>query len=196
MKIDRNTGLLVVDIQNDFCAGGALPVPEGDRVVPVLNRYIDLFVERGAPVFFTRDWHPRDHISFKERGGPWPPHCVQGTEGAAFHKDLKVPSDAAVISTADRADREAYSGFSGTDLAARLRNLGVKTVLVGGLATDYCVKHTVLDAVKEGLETYFLKDASRGVEVSPGDTEKAVEEMKAAGARELELKELKERSPK
>ena len=192
MRIDRDTALLVVDIQNDFCAGGALPVPEGDRVVPVINRYIDLFMDRGGHVFFTRDWHPRNHISFKERGGPWPPHCVQGTEGAAFHKDLKFPSGAPVISTADREDSEAYSGFSGTDLAARLRDLGVKTVLVGGLATDYCVKHTVFDAVKEGFETYFLQDASRGVEVSPGDTSKAVQEMKAAGAKQLELGDLGE----
>jgi nicotinamidase-related amidase len=192
MRIDRKTALLVVDVQNDFCPGGAVPVPEGDRVVPVLNSYIDLFMERGAQVFFTRDWHPKNHMSFKERGGQWPPHCVQETEGAAFHKDLEVPSAATIISKADRPDSEAYSGFSGTDLAAGLRDLGVDKVLVGGLATDYCVKNTVLDAVKEGFETYHLKDASRGVEASPGDTEKAVEEMKAAGARELELKDLKE----
>jgi nicotinamidase/pyrazinamidase len=191
MKIDGKTALLVVDVQNDFCPGGALGVSEGDSVVPVLNEYIAAFKQAGAPIFFTRDWHPRNHISFKERGGIWPPHCVQGTEGAAFHPRLNVHSGAEIISKGDDPDREAYSGFSGTDLAARLRDRGIKTVVVGGLTTDYCVKDTVTDAINAGFEAYYLKDACRGVEVYEGDVRRAIEQMKAIGAHELELNDLR-----
>ncbi len=189
-KPDRQTVLIVVDVQNDFCPGGALAVPEGDRVVPVLNRYIEVFVRAGAPVYATRDWHPPNHCSFKAQGGPWPVHCVQETSGAQFHPQLILPKDVVVISKATDPREDAYSGFQGTDLAQRLKGQGIQKILVGGLATDYCVKSTILDGLKAGFTVYVLSDASRAVNVNPGDGPKAVQEMLAAGAQELTLAQL------
>jgi nicotinamidase/pyrazinamidase len=191
MRIDSTVALIVVDVQNDFCPDGAVPVADGEAVVTVLNEYVRLFTKAGAAVYFTRDWHPVDHISFKEQGGDWPPHCVRGTHGAEFHPELRVPVAAHVISKAERQDRDAYSGFQDTDLAVRLREARAETVLVGGLATDYCVKETVLDALSEGFKTYLLIDACKGVDVKPGDSRRAIEEMKARGALELKLDNLK-----
>lgn len=178
----RGDALVIVDVQNDFLPGGALAVPHGDEVVPVLNRWIERFTARGLPVVATRDWHPPDHCSFRERGGPWPVHCVAGTEGAAFAPGLRLPADALVISKATEPDREAYSGFEGTDLAARLRGLGVRRLFVGGLATDYCVLSTVRDARREGFDVVLLEDAVRAVDVQPGDGARALEEMRRLGA--------------
>lgn len=191
MKITDNTALIVVDVQNDFCPGGTLPVPAGESVVFTLNRYIDFFSRSGAPIYATRDWHPEGHLSFKERGGPWPPHCLQGSKGADFHPRLVLPKSVTIISKGADPDREAYSGFQGTDLADRLRREKVARLFVGGLATDYCVKNTVLDALKEGFETVLLEDASRGVNVHPEDSMKAVEEMKKSGASVATIKEIK-----
>ncbi len=174
--------LIVVDVQKDFLPGGSLAVPRGDEVVPVLNRYMEIFSSRGLPVFATRDWHPPEHCSFTEQGGPWPPHCVAGSEGAAFAADLHLPADAVIISKATEPERDAYSGFQGTDLAQRLREAGVRRVFVGGLATDYCVLNTVRDALAEGFEVVLLEDAIRAVDVQPGDGERAVKEMLDAGA--------------
>ncbi|HIC89345.1 MAG TPA: nicotinamidase [Anaerolineae bacterium] len=181
---------IAVDVQNDFCPSGALPVPGGDQVVPVLNEYIRRFRAVGAPIYATRDWHPANHMSFKEQGGIWPVHCVQNTPGAEFRSDLDLPEDVVVISKATEPDQEAYSGFQGTDLAADLRARSVKQVFIGGLATDYCVKSTVLDSLEAGFETYLLTDASRGVDVQPGDSEKAIEGMIAAGAHPITLADL------
>ena len=178
----RGDALVIVDVQNDFLPGGALAVPHGDEVVPVLNRWIERFTARGLPVVATRDWHPPDHCSFRERGGPWPVHCVAGTEGAAFAPALRLPADALVISKATEPDREAYSGFEGTDLAERLRGLGVRRLFVGGLATDYCVLSTVRDARREGFDVVLLEDAVRAVDVQPGDGARALEEMRRLGA--------------
>src|SRR5437667_258948 len=125
--------LLIVDVQNDFCPGGALAVREGDQVVPVLNRWIGRAEAQRIPIFASRDWHPPDHISFKARGGPWPPHCVQNTKGAAFHPDLKLPPDTEVISKADDPDKDSYSAFGGTDLATKLRRVGIRRLWIGGL---------------------------------------------------------------
>jgi len=180
--ITHNSALIVVDVQNDFCPGGALPVAEGDKIVPVLNRYIRKFVEVGCPVYLTRDWHPGDHLSFKSQGGIWPVHCVQGTEGARFHPELSIPSLAVVISKGTDPGKEAYSGFQGTDLVSQLRQRQVRRLFIGGLATDYCVKSTVLDAIREGFEGVFLSDASMGVDVKPGDSERAIQEMLREGA--------------
>jgi nicotinamidase/pyrazinamidase len=191
--IDEHTVLVVVDIQNDFCPGGALAVPEGDKVVPVLNMYIQLFRKAGAPIIYTRDWHPPDHSSFRTQGGPWPPHCVQGTEGAKFHPNLTPPAVGEVISKADKRD-EAYSFFQGTNMAERLRQRGITTLLVGGLATDYCVKETVLDALKFGFKVYHLDDASKGVNVKPEDSDEALREMVSKGAKQITLSELGVRS--
>ena len=193
VEIDKHTALVVVDVQKDFCPGGALAVREGDKVVPVLNKYIEKFRKAGAPIIFTRDWHPLDHSSFKAQGGPWPPHCIQNSDGAKFHPNLSIPLEGEIVSKADKKD-EAYSFFQGTDLAAKLQQRGIKRLLVGGLATDYCVKETVLDGLKHGFEVYHLDDASRGVEVNPGDSERALKEMMAKGAKRITLEKVAEKS--
>jgi nicotinamidase/pyrazinamidase len=191
LTVDKTTALVVVDVQNDFCPGGALAVTDGDKVIPVLNKYIERFRKAGAPIIFTRDWHPADHSSFKEQGGPWPPHCVQNSNGAKFHSNLNVPAEGEIVSKADKKD-EAYSFFQGTDLATKLHQRGIKRLLVGGLATDYCVKETVLDGLKYGFEMFHLDDASRGVNVNPGDSERALQEMVAKGAKRITLRDLEE----
>jgi nicotinamidase/pyrazinamidase len=190
LKIDRRTALVVVDMQNDFCPGGALAVKGANAVVPVLNRYLELFEKAGSPVYAARDWHPKNHSSFKAEGGPWPPHCVQETEGARFHPDLKLPHDAVLISKGWRVEDDSYSEFEGTNLELYLRRKQIRRVLVGGLATDYCVKNTVLDACRLGFETCLLMDAIRGIDVKKGDGERAIEEMKKAGAIPLTLEKI------
>jgi nicotinamidase/pyrazinamidase len=174
--------LVVVDVQNDFLPGGALAVSRGDEVVQVLNAAIERFRLSGLPVLATRDWHPANHCSFKAQGGIWPPHCVADTAGAQFAPGLTLPDEATIISKAVSPERDAYSGFAGTDLDARLRAAGVRRVFVGGLATDYCVLSTVRDARSAGFEVVLLLDAIRAVDVHPGDGERAIEEMKALGA--------------
>src|SRR5881397_2095449 len=148
--------LILVDVQNDFLPGGSLAVPHGDEVIPKLNRYITMFVERALPIYATRDWHPPDHCSFTAQGGPWPPHCVAGTPGAAFAGALGLPRDATIVSKARSSEADAYSGFQGTDLADQLRGAGVKRLFIGGLATDYCVLNTVKDARAQGFEVMLL----------------------------------------
>jgi len=183
ITIGKTTALIVVDVQLDFCPGGALPVPDGDKVVSVLNEYIKQFAAAGARIIFTRDWHPSNHSSFKSQGGPWPPHCIQNTEGAKFHPALIIPPEAEIVSKADTRD-EAYSFFQGTNLAEKLHER-IQTLFVGGLATDYCVKETVLDGLKEHFDVYLLDDACRGVDVKPGDSEKAIQLMVAKGCKML-----------
>lgn len=190
IEIDKTCALIVVDVQNDFCPGGALAVRNGDQVVGVLNDYIARFAPKSASIFATRDWHPMHHISFKERGGPWPAHCVQGTKGADFHRDLKLPFGVEVISKGFLTEKDAYSGFEGTELLTRLNYKGVKKVFVGGLATDYCVKSTVLDSLKYGFETYVLVDAVKGVNIQATDSDDAMAEMNQAGAKQVVLSDL------
>jgi len=190
VKAEKGDALVIVDLQRDFLPGGALPVPHGDQVVPVMNSYIRLFRDAGLPIVATRDWHPSNHCSFKEQGGLWPPHCVQGTPGAQFAPGLELPPDAIVISKASQPQEEAYSGFEGTDLDRRLKALGVKRLFVGGLATDYCVLSTVKDALELGYRVFLLLDAVRSVDVNPGDGERAIEEMRALGAVPVTLKDL------
>jgi nicotinamidase/pyrazinamidase len=189
VPIDEHSVLVVVDVQNDFCPGGAVPVPEGDKVVPMLNEYVKKFRNAGAVIIFTRDWHPHDHSSFKSQGGPWPPHCVQGSKGAEFHEALVLPPGAEVVSKADKRD-EAYSFFQGTDLAREFHQRSLTKMFVGGLATDYCVKETVLDGLKNGFEVYHLDDASRGVNVQPNDAALALAEMVKRGAKRVTLNDL------
>jgi nicotinamidase/pyrazinamidase len=181
---------LVVDVQRDFLPGGALGVPDGDAVVPVLNRYLALARRKKLPVYASRDWHPKNHCSFRPQGGPWPEHCVAETPGAAFAPDLELPADAVVIDKATRADADAYSAFSGTSLAESLRGRGVTRLLAGGLATDYCVLNTVRDALKEGFDVLLLEDAIRAVNVNPGDGERAEGEMRQAGAIPVNFEQL------
>ncbi|WP_456321126.1 nicotinamidase [Palaeococcus sp. (in: euryarchaeotes)] len=171
--------LIVVDMQRDFMPGGALPVPEGDRIIPKVNEYIKTFKEKGALIIATRDWHPPNHMSFKEYGGIWPPHCIQNTEGAEFV--VKLPEDAIIISKADKPDKEAYSGFQDTNLAELLRERGIKKVYICGVATEYCVKATALDALREGFEVYLLKDAIKGIKKE--DEEDALKELEEEGAK-------------
>jgi len=186
----NNRALIVVDVQNDFCPGGSLPVPEGDRVVSPINELIPKFQNAGAMVIATRDWHPRNHSSFTDQGGPWPVHCVQNTPGANFHPDLDVNERVVVVDKATTTEKDAYSGFEGTGLADLLRERNVNRVYVCGLATDYCVKATVLDALEAGFETYVIEDAVRGVDVNAGDSEKAIEEMRRAGAKTTRSTEI------
>jgi nicotinamidase/pyrazinamidase len=177
----QKRALIVVDVQNDFCPGGSLAVPAGDEVIAPLNRLIEQFLERGDPVFKTRDWHPAKTKHFEAYGGSWPVHCVQNTRGAEFHPTLLDDKHIRIVSKG-LGDEDSYSGFDQTDLALQLYRLGVEEVWIGGLATDYCVKNTVLDALKEGFRVKAVKDAMRAVELKPGDGEQAIEEMRAAGA--------------
>ena len=173
--------LIVVDVQNDFCPGGALAVERGDEVVEPLNRLIEEFLERGEPVYKSRDWHPPRTKHFADYGGTWPVHCVQNMRGAEFHKDLLDDPRVRVVSKGT-GDEDSYSAFDGTTLAEDLRRSGVREVWVGGLATDYCVKNTVLDALRAGFRVRALSDAMRAVNLQPGDDRKALAEMREAGA--------------
>lgn len=179
--------LILVDVQRDFCPGGALPVPEGDQVVPAINRVLGL---GGMLTVATRDSHPPDHCSFTPQGGIWPVHCVAGTAGAAFHPALDAMKIGQIISKATTRNAEAYSGFQGTGLASLLKGQGIQRLLVCGLATDYCVKATALDARQAGFDVVVLEDAIRGVEVHPGDCAEAMAEMAAAGIRFAKTSDL------
>jgi nicotinamidase-related amidase len=183
--------LLIVDVQNDFLPGGALAVPRGNRVIPVLNRYLERFKSKGLPIYATRDWHPPNHCSFKGQGGRWPAHCVAESWGARFAEDLNLPPDTLIISKATTADQEAYSGFAGTDLAERLRSARVQRLFIGGLATDYCVLNTVEDALAAGSQVFLLTDAISAIDARPGDGERACEQMRLQGAIPLVLEDLR-----
>ncbi len=180
---------MVVDVQEDFCPGGALPVTHGDGIVPEVNRWVGAFRKAGRPVAYTQDWHPRRHVSFSGRGGPWPPHCIQGSKGAQFHPDLRV--EGTIFRKGFELDQEAYSGFQGrlsdprgieeVDPATWLRTQGVGQLFICGLAQDYCVKATALDALQNGFKATVISEATRPVEVNHGDGEKALKEIEAAG---------------
>lgn len=186
--MERDGALLIVDVQNDFCPGGALGVPGGDRVVEPLNRAAERFRAAGLPVFASRDWHPAVTRHFREYGGTWPPHCVQGTTGAGFHPGLRLPAGTLVVSKGTDPGLDSYSAFEGvledgTSLASCLERLGVGHIFIGGLATDYCVRSSALDAVRAGLRVTVLTDAVAGVDLEPGDSALAMEEMAKAGVR-------------
>lgn len=178
---NRSYALVVVDVQLDFCPGGNLGVPEGNSIIPVINRITGLFETRDLPVFFSRDLHPEGHISFAPQGGTWPPHCIKGTEGAELHPDLHIPVKAHMVDKAMELDMDAYSAFDGTGLADILRENRSTTIVVCGLATDYCVKATAMDGITEGFKVIVITDAIKGVNVAEGDSEQALEEMKKAG---------------
>jgi nicotinamidase-related amidase len=190
ITLQKGDALIMVDLQNDFLPGGSLAVPQGDEVIPVMNSYIKAIKDNLLPVFITRDWHPPHHSSFQENGGPWPPHCVTETEGAKFAANLELPPEAVIISKAVEIETEAYSGFEGTDLNTQLKSLGIKRLLIGGLATDYCVLNTVKDAIKNGFDVLLLEDASRAVNVKPDDGAKAIKEMISLGAKPINITSL------
>lgn len=178
-QLREGDALILVDVQNDFCPGGALPIELGDEVIPVLNEWVGVAEARGVPVYASRDWHPANHLSFDPEGGPWPVHCVQDSEGAAFHPELCLPEGAIIVTKGTRFDKDQYSAFDDTGLADELRRRGVRRVWIGGLAQDVCVKATALDAVRAGLEVHLILPATRPVTAEGG--EKALEEMRAAG---------------
>jgi nicotinamidase/pyrazinamidase len=193
--MERNAALLIVDLQNDFCPKGALHVPEGDRVVAPLNRAITRFRQEGLPVLASRDWHPRVTHHFQEYGGIWPVHCVRDTPGAALHADLLLPADAVIISKGTDPDRDSYSAFDGTTtegllLEEFLMAQGIEHLYVGGLATDYCVKATVLEGLLLGMQVTVLLDAVAGVDLAVGDSERALEAIRAGGGMFLSVTEL------
>jgi nicotinamidase/pyrazinamidase len=194
----RRSALLLIDVQKDFCPGGALPVPGGDKVVDALNRYIRAAVADGMPIYASRDWHPAVTVHFAKYGGQWPVHCVQNTEGATFHERLELPTSAIVVTTGEGADEQGYSAFEGRNTEANslltdLQQRQIDHLYVGGLATDYCVKHSVLDALKAGLDVTVLEDAIAGVDLKPGDSARAIAEMRNAGARVENPTELGDR---
>jgi nicotinamidase/pyrazinamidase len=178
MDVLETDALLVIDVQNDFCTGGALAVPDGERIIPLINVLMPHFDH----VFATQDFHPAGHSSFEAQGGPWPEHCVQGTEGAALHPDLNITSIDRIFQKGTDPKTDGYSGFSGTELASELNRLGVQRVFVTGLATDYCVKATTIEAIDHGFEAVVVTDAIRAVNAKPRDGEDALAEMEEAGA--------------
>jgi nicotinamidase/pyrazinamidase len=174
MQTDSDA-LLIVDVQRDFLPGGALAVPNGDEVVPVLAEASKFFATSGRPVIASRDWHPTDHCSFGANGGPWPPHCIAGTAGAELDPDLQLPPGTKIVDKATTADKDAYSAFEGTDLDAWLKQQGVRRLYIGGLATEYCVLNTAADAIKYGYDVVLLEDAIRPIDRLAG--ERAVESL-------------------
>jgi nicotinamidase/pyrazinamidase len=193
MKLKK--ALLVVDVQNDFCPGGALAVPEGDKIIPILNKYMKIFSQSKLPIFASRDWHSKKTKHFKDLGGVWPVHCVQKTKGAQFHPQLKLPKDKILVYKGMDPRKDAYSAFQAEDINGQsffnlLKILGVEELYVGGLATDYCVKASVLDALKFGFKVKLLLDAIKGVNLKHNDSEEAVKEMTKFGAKKITLKDL------
>ena len=180
--------LLVIDVQRDFCAGGSLAVPEGDRVVEPLNHAIERCIEGNIPIYATRDWHPLDTRHFKNYGGPWPRHCVANTTGAQFHPELRLPRDTVIVSKGQNRTDDGYSAFEGTTdsgetLKEHLQQRSVRRLSVGGLATDYCVRQTVLDALENNFCVELVLEMIAGVELRTGDSARALRQMQSAGAK-------------
>lgn len=183
LAIGKHDALIVVDVQNDFLPGGALAVNDGDAVIPVINEYLRLSTAKRLPIYATRDWHPAGHCSFVENGGTWPKHCIADSPGAQFAEDLALPDDVTIVNKGTDSDKEAYSGFQGTDLADQLHAQGVKRVIIGGLATDYCVLNTVNDALGNDFDVVLLTHAIRAVDLNSGDGDRAIESMLERGAK-------------
>ncbi|MDD5730771.1 MAG: bifunctional nicotinamidase/pyrazinamidase [Candidatus Omnitrophica bacterium] len=193
MKLKK--ALLVVDVQNDFCPGGKLAVAKGDKIIPAINKCIKIFSAKGLPVFLTRDWHPEKTAHFKKFGGVWPEHCIQNTKGAEFHPKLKFPKEAIILSKGMDPGKDSYSAFhaqdhNGREFSLLLRMFGITEIFIAGIATDYCVKFSSLDALKEGLKIYVLADAVKGVDLKPQDSENALKEISGRGAKLIKSEEL------
>ncbi len=193
--MESKKALLIVDVQNDFCPGGALAVPEGDKIVPILNKYMMIFSRKKWPIFASRDWHPQETKHFKQFGGLWPEHCIQNTKGAGFHPDLRLPQETIILSKGMDPDKDSYSAFQavdskGTKFFELLKISGINELFVGGLATDYCVKLSVVDALKFGFKVKLLIDGIKGVNIKSKDSEEAIEEMVSHGAEKMTLEKL------
>ncbi len=187
--------LLVVDVQNDFCPGGALGVKEADKIIANINKYIEIFIEHKSPIIFTRDWHPKKTTHFKKFGGVWPKHCVENTKGARFHPRLKLPKEFIIVSKGMDPKKDAYSAFQAKDengkpLISVLKKSGVNEIYIAGLATDYCVKFTTMDAISKGFKVKILLDAIKGVNLKVDDSKNAIKEMLKKGAEKITLKDM------
>jgi nicotinamidase/pyrazinamidase len=187
--------LLIVDVQNDFCPGGALAVPEGDQIIPKLNKYIKIFSKKKLPIFASRDWHPVRTKHFKDFGGVWPAHCIQNTRGAAFQHNLKLAEETILLYKGMNPGEDSYSCFQAQDLSGMsfvklLHRLGVKELYIGGLATDYCVKSSALDALKHGFKAKLLLDAIKGVNIKPDDSQRAIKQMTKKGAKKITFEDM------
>lgn len=178
-QLNPDDALIIVDVQNDFCPGGALPVNECRQMIVVLNQWIAAAIDAGSHVVATRDWHPADHISFQNRGGPWPPHCVQGTNGARFCKELHLPANTQIVSKGTDRNQDNYSGFENTGLATHLRDRGISRVWIAGLVLEVCVRATILDALTAGFETHLITDGTRPIQ--PEDSPEILTELQSAG---------------
>ena len=184
-----------MDVQNDFCPGGALGIKDGGKIIPAINKYIKIFSEKKLPVFASRDWHPKKTAHFKEFGGAWPRHCIQNSKGAEFHPKLKLPKEAILLYKGMDPEKDSYSVFqaqdqNGMSFLNLLKILGVEEIYIGGLATDYCVKFSALDALKERFKVKLLVDAIKGVNLKPKDSESAIREMLGSGVKKTTLKRL------
>jgi len=193
--MERNSALLIVDVQNDFCPNGALHVPDGDRVVAPINRAIERFRVEDLPVLASRDWHPPVTRHFQEHGGRWPAHCIQETTGAAFHPELRLSPDVVILSKGTDPDRDSYSAFDGMTVDGKLleellEEGGIEHLYIGGLATDYCVKATALEGLLLGKKVTILTDAIAGVDLEPGDSDRALAAIRQAGGEFLRVEEL------
>ncbi len=190
ITIQSDDALLIVDIQKDFLPGGALAVSNGNDVLPVLLSCISKFESLGLSIFATRDWHPPNHFSFTEQGGVWPIHCVTDSPGAKPPSSFRLPSSTVIVKKGTDPETEGYSGFQGTTLDAQLKEVGVRRLFVGGLATDYCVLNTVKDALNLGYQVYLLSDAIRAVNLQPNDGKQAIEAMRQQGVILIESSEV------
>ncbi len=187
--------LLIVDVQNDFCPGGALGIKDGDEIIPVINKYIKIFAAKKLPIFASRDWHPKKTAHFKKFGGVWPEHCIQNTKGAAFHPKLKLPKGVVLLYKGMDPEKDSYSAFqaqgqNGMSLPNLLKILDMKELYIAGLATDYCVKFTTHDAIRQGFKVKILLDAIKGVNLKPNDSENVIREMVKIGAKKITLKDM------
>lgn len=198
MRMKFKKALLIVDLQNDFCPGGNLAVPEGDKIIPNLNKYIKFFSQNKLPIFASRDWHPKKTKHFKKFGGVWPKHCIENTPGARFHSRLRLPKETIILSKGMDPEKDSYSAFQaqdsyGMDFLTLLKYLAVRELYVGGLATDYCVKFSAIEALKNGFQVKLLIDAVKGVNLKAKDSQEAIEEMIDNGAEKITLKDMEER---
>ncbi len=190
MKISDSDALIVVDVQNDLCPGGSAAVEDGDEVARKISDVALKFGAKSGRVFASQDWHPTTHTSFIENGGIWPAHCVRGTDGAQFHKDLKLPVGSVIIRKGEDPTKLAYSAFEDTSLETHLERLNIKKLFVGGLSTEYSVQHTVFDCLHKGYPTVLVTDAISAVNTNPDDDMRAIESMIANGARTVTVNEL------